>query len=125
MNTDVEITDRNVDGCVVLDIKAENFTYPQTVVLKSHVSRLIDVGNHYFVLNATAIKLIDSYGLATIISVFKMIKEAEGALALYGLNEMFTHLVKVTHLNNVLEIWSSEAQATYYLSTIAKTTPRA
>ncbi len=102
---------------MVLDIQAENFTYPQTAVLKQHVARLLEAGHRAFVLNVAGVRLVDSYGLATIVSVFKMIRDNKGMIALYGLNDMFTYLVEVTHLDRVLEIWPSEAQATYFLNT--------
>ena len=36
MNTDVvDISDRESDGCIILDIQAQNFTYPQTAVLEN------------------------------------------------------------------------------------------
>jgi anti-sigma B factor antagonist len=120
MDTTVYISDRQVDGCTVLDIRAENFTYPQSVALKNYVAHLIEQGEKFFVLNVNEVHLVDSYGLATIISVLKMTQERGGAIALYGLNETFTKLVKVTHLDRVLETWPSEAQATYYLVTTAK-----
>jgi anti-anti-sigma factor len=116
MDTVVEITHREVEGCAVLDIKAENFTYPQTVALKNYVGHLLEAGHKNFIYNCAGIGLVDSYGLATIISTLKMIKERGGALALYSLNDMFSRLVEVTHLDRALEIWPSEAQAIYYIS---------
>lgn len=124
MSSVVEITDRNVDGCIVLDISATNFTYPQTAALKNYVAHLLADGHRYFVFNVTGVELVDSYGLATIISTLKTIQEHQGGLALYGLNEMFVRLVKVTHLDRVLEVWPSESQATYYLTTQAKSASR-
>ncbi len=116
MNTTVEITHREASGCVILDIKAENFTYPQNAILKNHVAHLLQAGHKLFVLNLSQVQLLDSYGLATIVSVLKMIKEKNGTMALCGLNDTINYLVEVTSLDKVLEIWSSEAQATYFLT---------
>lgn len=124
MDNTVEITHREVDGCLVLDIQAENFTYPQTATLKNYVAHLIQDGYKLFVLNVTGVRLVDSYGLATIISVLKMTQEAGGGIALYGLNDMFSYLVKVTQLDKVLETWPNEAQATYYLVSVSKSLSR-
>lgn len=120
MSQVVDVTDRKVDGCMVLDVQAENFTYPQTSSLKNHVAHLLEAGERYFVIQLTGVRIIDSYGLATIISTIKMVKERGGDVTLCGLNDTFNHLLKVTHLDKILEVWPSEAQAVYYLSTSAK-----
>jgi len=120
MNETVEIKERAGDGCVILDIQADNFTYPYTSVLKTSIADYLEQNKRFFVLNVGDIKIIDSYGLATIVSCLKLIHDQHGGMALCGLNETFEKLVKLTHLDKVLEIWPSEAQATYYLSTLIK-----
>jgi anti-anti-sigma factor len=113
----VEITDRLISlGCMVLDIRADNFTYPDSGLLKGRVATHIDHKIHYIALNCTDIRLVDSYGLASIVSVQKLVKDHHGALALFGLNDIFNRLVELTHLDRILEIWASEAQAIYYLN---------
>ena len=67
-----------------------------------------------------ALNIVDSYGLATVVSTLKIIKDHHGNLALCGLNELFVRLVELTHLDRVLEVWDTEAQAIYYLSTNTK-----
>ena len=120
MSSSVEFTDRQVQGCIIIDVKADNFVYPQTPLLKNHVAHLIEQGVKFIALNMGGIGIIDSYGLATIISIRKMTKEIDGGLVLYGLNDMLTHLVEVTHLDRALDIWPSEAQALYFLSSTYK-----
>lgn len=120
MSEVIELAVRETEGCIILDIHADNFTYPYTSVVKKNISEHLANGKRYFVLNAQDIKIVDSYGLATIVSSLKLIRDHHGGLALCGLNEMFEKLVKLTHMDKVLEIWPSEAQATYYLSTLIK-----
>lgn len=116
MKSAVEIGIRETEGCAILDIMAENFTYPHTAVLKTYMDSLLTDGYRLFVFNCSQIDMIDSFGLATIISSLKMIREQGGQLALCNVNSLFADLVTLTHLNRVLEIWSSENQAAYYLS---------
>jgi anti-sigma B factor antagonist len=120
VQNEVHIVERQVDGCVVLDIEAENFTYPQTATLKNRVAHLQEAGFRFFVLNMSQVKIIDSYGLATIVAVLKIIKEHHGGLAMFGLNDLGVHLVELTHLDRVLEVWPSEAQAIYCLTPLMK-----
>lgn len=115
-STAVEIEERELEGCIILDIQAEKFTYPQTSVVKTHVAGLLENGYRLFVLNCQGIRVADSFGLATIVSALKMVKEQNGSLVLCGVNDTFAQLVELTCLDKVLEIWPSEAQATYYLT---------
>lgn len=112
----VNITLRPLEGCLVLDIEATQFTYPYTAVLKTEIQSLIEKGHRHFILNLASVQMVDSFGLATILSVLKVIREAKGNLALCGLNETVIRLVKITHLHNVLETWDSDTQAAYYLT---------
>jgi anti-sigma B factor antagonist len=116
----IQVQSRESEGCMILDIKADNFTYPHTSAVKEEISEYLALGKKYFVLNVNDVKFIDSYGLATIVAALKLIKDHNGALALYGLNTMFEKLLKVTHLDKILEVWPNESQATYYLSTLNK-----
>lgn len=118
MSYPIEISVRTVESCIVLDVDAQHFTYPDSGKFKNEVVHLLEKGHQWFVINCVAINIVDSYGLATILAAYKAIQEKGGNLALYGLNGMFEKLVKVTHLDKVLEIWPSEAQAVYYLSTL-------
>lgn len=121
MTTDaVQIETRELDGCVILDITAENFTYPHTSVVKAKVAEFLELGKRFIVLNVNNVQIVDSYGLATIVASLKLIKDRSGAMAMYGLNGMFVHLVELTQLDKILEVWPSEGQATYYLSTLMK-----
>lgn len=119
-SSEVQVSVRTVSQCAVLDIDAENFTYPHTGVLKNQVNHLLQEGRRQFVFNFERVRLVDSYGLASIIATLKLIREHHGALALCGLNDIFHHLVEVTHLERVLEIWPSEAQAVYDVGTRCK-----
>lgn len=116
MNQSVEITSRSVEGCFVLKIDAPHFTYPYSSSLKTAIEELLTPETAYFVLDCSAIELIDSYGLASIVSALKVIRDHNGGLALFGLNSTFEKLVDLTHLNKVLEIWPSEGQAIVYLN---------
>ena len=107
----LEISHRQQDGCVVIDITDDHFGYPKTMVLKNHVTRLINTGHPFLVLNLGGVKMLDSFGIAAIISLLKYCKEAGGNLTLYGLNEQVERLMEITHMDRVLDIWQTEGQA--------------
>ncbi|MEB3286268.1 MAG: STAS domain-containing protein [Vampirovibrionales bacterium] len=111
----MEITNRYLEDCVILDVAEDYFGYPKTVLFKAHVSKLLDdkqdTRHAHIVLNLSNVKMLDSFGIAAIISILKLCREQKGTLTLYGLNEQVTRLIEMTHMDRVLDIWSSEAQA--------------
>lgn len=107
----MELENRFLENCVVIDISEERFEYPKTLVLKNHVLHLIQEGHSHLVLNLSNVQALDSFGIAVIVSVLKHCKEANGNVTLFGLNEQVLRLIELTHMDRVLDIWPSENQA--------------
>lgn len=107
----MEISNRFLETCVVLDVSDDYFGYPKTVAFKAHVENLLREKHTHIVLNLSNVTMLDSFGIAAIISILKLCKENKGNLTLYGLNDQVTRLVEMTHMDRVLDIWASEAQA--------------
>lgn len=107
----MELENRFLPDCVVVDISDDKFGYPKTLVLKSHVTRLLAEGHRHVVLNLGQVEMLDSFGLAVLISLLKLCKEQRGNLTLYGLNQQVTRLIEMTHMDRVLDIWETEGQA--------------
>lgn len=107
----MELSNRFLPECVVVDIADDKFGYPKTLVLKSHIAKLLEEGHRHLVLNLGQVDMLDSFGIAVLISLLKLCKECQGNLTLYGLNEQVSRLMELTHMDRVLDIWESEGQA--------------
>jgi anti-sigma B factor antagonist len=107
----MEITNRTLEDAVVIDIADDRFEYPKTMVLKNHALHLLQEGHKHLVLNFTHVEMLDSFGIAVIVSILKSCQEAQGNLTLFGLNENCMRLIELTHMDRVLDVWSSESQA--------------
>ncbi|MDX2084742.1 MAG: STAS domain-containing protein [Candidatus Melainabacteria bacterium] len=107
----MEIQDREINGCVVLDLYADWFGYPKTLVLKNHVMHLLKAGKTHLVLNLSHVEAIDSFGIAVIISILKQCRTENGNLTLFGLNDSVNKLIEITRMDRVLDIWPTESQA--------------
>lgn len=107
----MELENRFLPDCVIVDIVDDKFGYPKTLVLKSHVAHLLGEGHRRIVLNLGSVEMLDSFGLAVLISLLKLSKEHGGYLTLYGLNTQVSRLIELTHMDRVLEIWETEGQA--------------
>jgi anti-sigma B factor antagonist len=118
------ISHRQGAGYLIIDIKANAFTYPQNTALKTYMQPLLEQGHLFIAFNLSQVETLDSFGLATIISILKTLKEANGALVLYGLNAFTEKLVEMTRLDKVLDVWSSEAQAIYCLEELIQKNAR-
>lgn len=110
-NSSIKVDKRIVNGCVIIDIEDGKFEYPKTQVLKNYVMRLIQEGHKYLVLNLSDVKMLDSFGIAVFISILKYCKKEGGNLTMYGLNEQVSHLIELTRMDRVLDIWETEGQA--------------
>jgi anti-anti-sigma factor len=107
----MELQNRLVDDCVIIDMAEERFEYPKTLVLKNHVLHLLQQGHKFLVLNLSNVGMLDSFGIAVIVSILKQCKEINGNVTLFGLNDQAMRLIELTHMDRVLDIWQSEAQA--------------
>ena len=107
----MELSNRFLPECVVIDVADDHFSYPKTLVLKSHISQLVLEGHRHLVLNFKKVQMLDSFGIAVLISLLKLCKEQHGNLTLYGLNEQINRLMEITHMDRVLDIWETEGQA--------------
>lgn len=107
----MELCNRFLPECVVVDVADDHFGYPKTLILKSHVTRLIQEGHRHVVLNLGRVEMLDSFGIAVLVSLLKLCKEQQGNLTLYGLNEQVNRLMEITHMDRVLDIWDTEGQA--------------
>lgn len=113
----MELNNRFLSECVVVDIADDKFGYPKTLVLKNHVIHLLEQGHRHIVLNLGDVEMLDSFGIAVMISLLKQCKERSGNLTLYGLNEQVTRLIELTRMDRVLDIWDTEGQAVSQVKT--------
>ena len=112
----MELQNRFLSGCAIVDVADDRLGYPKTVVLKSHVLHLLEEGHRHIVLNLEKLDMLDSFGLAVLISLLKMCRERAGSLALCGLNDSVNRLIEITRMERVLAIYPSEGQAIQHLS---------
>jgi anti-sigma B factor antagonist len=115
----MEIAERILEDVVILDLSDERFEYPKTLVLKNHVLHLMKENYRYFVLNLGGVQMLDSFGLAVIISILKLCKTEHGNLTLFGLNDTVSRLMEITHMDRVLDIWPTEGQALAHVKSSA------
>ncbi len=79
--------------------------------LKNKSEEILTKQAHNIILNLSKIKYIDSFGLASILSILKACKELGGTLVLLNPNSTVLQLVQLTKLTTILSVVETEEEA--------------
>ncbi len=82
---------------------------------KSRMFNLISSGNTFIVLNFSDVDFIDSSGLGAIVSVLKTIGK-NGDIVLSGINDTVMTMFRLTRMDKVFDIFTTEQDAVTELS---------
>ncbi len=90
------------------DIDLAHSPQMRTVLLRE----LKELKTPRLVLNLTAVRYIDSSGIASLIEGLKAARDAKARLILFGLNTTVREVMQLSKLVKIFEIVDTEAQAT-------------
>jgi len=107
----LEITERERDGIVILDIKGRLVVGGGATELRDNVNRVQASGNTKIVANLAGVDYIDSTGLGTLVICFTSLQKAGGGLKLCSLNRRNLELLLLTKLSTVFELYNDEQDA--------------
>ena len=79
--------------------------------LKSEFVTLHQAGTSNLILDLSEVKYVDSSGLSSILVANRLVKEANGFLAIIGVNEHVLKLVKISKLDTVLNLLANHEDA--------------
>jgi anti-anti-sigma factor len=79
--------------------------------LKAELVKLNAEGHRNLILDLTLVKYIDSSGLSAILVANRLCQDINGVLVLAGVSEHVMKLIKISQLNNILEILPTVAEA--------------
>lgn len=113
----LKITDRDVDGVIVLALDGRIVLGEETSALREKVKSLLAEGKKNIVLNLSNVTLIDSSGLGTLVATYSSAKTSGASLRLSNLGSRFNDLLQVTKLYTIFEVSDTEANA---ISAMAK-----
>jgi anti-sigma B factor antagonist len=92
---------------IVGDITLHNTPEVRKVLLdllkEKHASRVV--------MNLSAVKYIDSAGVASLVEGLKMSREMKSGFALFGLSRTAREVLELTRLIKVFEVYSTEEEA--------------
>jgi anti-sigma B factor antagonist len=99
--------DKVVDGVLLVDLRGRLTLGPETEAVRTKLKGLLAAGHRRIILNLVEVTYIDSVGLGTLIGGFTSARNAGGELKLLHLPRGVQHLLQVTRLSTVFEIYES------------------
>lgn len=105
----------NVDkqeNVIIYEILEDKVTSVNAPILKSELVLSNTEGYANIVVDFTNVRFVDSSGLSAILIGNRMCEEAGGIFALCGLNDTIKGLIKISQLEDVLNIFSTKIDAT-------------
>jgi anti-sigma B factor antagonist len=107
----MEISERELDGVKVLDVKGKVLRGESEAMLRDRIQDLADRGYKRLVINLGGVPYIDSSGLGELVRCFRAMRRTGGRVGLTNLNHRVVDLFRITKLSDVFETYESEDAA--------------
>lgn len=112
MAAHLEISKREREGIVILDLKGRLVVGDASTALRDTITRCREEeSKNRIILNLQNVDYIDSSGLGTLVICFTSLQRAGGALKLCCLNRRNVELLVLTKLSTVFEVFDNEDDA--------------
>ncbi len=111
----MQLDTRKEDDVLVVICLEDRMDAKVAVGFREEMARLIDDGNKLIVLDVSNVSFIDSSGLGSIVSSLKMIGR-DGNLAVAGAKDTILDMFRLTRMDRVFQMFTSEEEAIKTLS---------
>lgn len=99
------------DKLVVIELQEEKLNSLTAPKLKSELVILKEEGFRNIVIDLSQVEFVDSSGLSSILVGNRICKEAGGTFAICDLQEQVQKLIKISQLENILNIFPTNSEA--------------
>lgn len=107
----LEITQREVKGVCVLELKGRLVLGDESSGFRSTVENLLSTGITGIVVNLEHVNYVDSAGLGALIEAHRTTKARGGRLKLSNLGPKFKQALEYVRLTKIFETYATEAAA--------------
>jgi len=101
----------HVEGVVIGRIRCPTVSEREAPIIKDEALREAKLAGHRLGLDFSGVTMMGSLALGTLVTIAKECNGAGGKLALFGLNNNLTEVLKMTRLDKLLPIYKDEATA--------------
>jgi anti-sigma B factor antagonist len=102
----IYIVEKDVGGIILLSLRGRITLGKETEVLRSKIKELLDAGRLKIILDLGEVIYIDSVGLSTLVASYTTARKGGGDLKLLRLPRGVHHLLQITRLSTVFEIYN-------------------
>lgn len=106
---DFHVTEKR--GVVMIELNGEMVGGPDASALSGKLHDLIADGKTHIVADMSKVRWMNSSGLGILIGGLNTVRNANGDLKLFGLNEKPRHLMRITQLDKVFDICETKEEA--------------
>ncbi len=107
----MELTTSEKNGVTILSLKGKILGGPEAGAINDKIHENIESGKKKIVLDMEGLELMNSSGLGILIAAVTTLKNNDGALVLCHVPERTRHLLKMTRLLNVFDLYDSVDEA--------------
>ena len=107
----MQISTRNSGDATVVDVTGDIDLYNSPEVRKTLIGALREKRAPRVVVNLTAVRYMDSSGVASLVEGLKVSRELGSRFILYGLSPAAREVLELSRLIKVFEVYDDEAQA--------------
>lgn len=114
----MDLETKKAGGIIFVKPLSKNIDASVSTAFKGRFSDLISEGNNLFLLNLSQVDFMDSSGLGAMISILKTLKLNNGDIVICEVTNPVLNLLKLTRMNSVFKICSSEQEGLESLNAI-------
>jgi anti-sigma B factor antagonist len=107
----VRMTNREVDGVIVVTLEGRIVLGEESHSLREKLKSMLAEGKKKIVLNMAGIKYIDSSGLGALVAAHYSAKTQSASMRLCNLGGKFYEALQITKLLTIFDVYDSEAAA--------------
>ena len=104
---------RTIERAAILRFEGAEILFEESAVraVSEQLNRLVDEGHTRLVVNFGGVRYLSSDVLGILAAVHKKIERARGRIQLCELDPLLRDMLRITHLDRVLDVCTDEAEA--------------
>ncbi len=103
--------EEEIYGLVIFHLKGKMLGGADANQLNDRIHQLLEQSKNRFVLDLTGVEMMSSSGLGVLVSALTAVRNQMGDVKLAGLPEKICHILEITKLDRVFEIYDTVASA--------------
>jgi anti-anti-sigma factor len=106
--TRMRVVERRIGDVTILQLIGRLELETGDIVLRDTINRLVEAGQIKLVLDMKEVTRLDSAGIGMLVSKYLTVRRAGGTIKILHPNERTDHLMDITKLHTVFEVFEDE-----------------